>query len=206
MTNLFIAYVAAFLLPMLFHSWRVAVIGLGVQGIILGLICIFTHEFSSFVLIETFTLLAIRGVLVPWVLFRRMRGHELPSNFSLIKKSLAHWILAILLVVAAFMFGNRMSDEGTSEALQVGVASSAILIGLLVLSNQKHPLGQIVGLLTFEGGVTIVELLSPHVMPFPVYALVSLVFVAFVLTSGQYLANIVAITEEEDSTQSRFTL
>lgn len=98
-----------------------------------------------------------------------------------------------------------MSHEGTSEALQVGVAASAILIGLLVLANQHHPLGQIVGLLTFEGGLTLVELLSPHAMPLPVYAMVSLVFVAFVLTSGQYLTKLVAITEE-DSSKNRIVL
>ncbi len=205
MTNLFIAYVAAFLLPMLFHSWRVAVIGLGFQGILLGMICIATHELSSSIILEAICLFAIRGTLVPWVLFQRMRGHELPANFSLINKSLWQWILAVLLVVLAFMFGSRMSEGGTSEALQVGVAASAILVGLLVLANQTHPLGQIVGLLTFEGGLTLVELLSPHAMPLPVYAMVSLVFVAFLLTSGQYLTKLVAITEE-DSLKNRITL
>lgn len=205
MTNLFIAYVAAFLLPMLFHSWRVAVIGLGVQGMVLGMICIGTHDFSQSVLLEAIALFAIRGVLVPWFLFKTMRGHELPTSFSLIKKSLSQWTTAALLVVLAFMFGSKMSDEGTSEALQVGVAASAILIGMLVLANQNHPLGQIVGLLTFEGGLTLVELLSPHAMPLPVYAMVSLVFVAFLFTSGQYLTKIAAVTED-DSLKNRISL
>ena len=32
MTNLFIAYVAAFFMPLLFHSWRVAVLGLACRA------------------------------------------------------------------------------------------------------------------------------------------------------------------------------
>lgn len=210
MTNLFIAYVAACLLPLLFHSWRVAVLCLGVQGALLGLILReHHHPWSGGLLFEYANLFLIHGLFVPWVLFRSMRGHETPSHFSLISKNLVQWTLAFLLVTIAFVFGDHLTPEDSPEALQVGTAVSAILIGMLVLSNQTHPLGQTVGLLTFEGGVTLVELLSPHAMPLPVYCGVSLVFVVFVITCGDYVRRLLAIphgTEVSGHAEEKVTL
>lgn len=194
MTNLCIAYVAAFFLPLLFHSWRVAVLGLGVQGFLLGMIlAAHQHPWSPQLAFEYASLFLIRGVFVPWSLFRAMRGHEMPSDFALISKNLVQWMTAFLLLVEAFIFGEKMSPGDPYEALQVGTAAGSILIGLLVLANQTHPLGQIVGLFMLEGGMTLVELLSPHAMPFPVSIGVSLVVVVFVLSCGRYLRRLLTI-------------
>lgn len=210
MTNLFVVYVAAFFLPLLFHSWRVAVWGLGVQGFLLGLILAeHHHPWSWELLFEYANLFLVHGVFVPWFLFRSMRGHETSTDFTLISKNLVQWVLAFLLVTVAFVFGDMMAPEDSLEALQVGTAAGAILIGLLVLANQTHPLGQIVGLLTFEGGVTLVELLSPHAMPLPVHFGISLVFVVFVVTCGQYLTRLLAmphVSEDSEYAEEKVTL
>ena len=210
MTNLFVAYVAAFFLPLLFHSWRVAVLGLGVQGFLLGMILAAHHQPMSVTLFfEYANLFAVHGVFVPWLLFRTMRSHSTPSDFSLISKNLVQWVLAFLLISVAFMFGDRLTPEDSAEALQVGSAAGAILIGLLVLANQTHPLGQVIGLLTFHGGVTLVELLSPHAMPFPVHLGISLVFVVFVATCGQYLSRLLAMphgVEDAEDAEEKITL
>jgi hydrogenase-4 membrane subunit HyfE len=210
MTNYFVAYVAAFFLPLLFHSWRVAVLGLGVQGFLLGLILAeHQHPWSLTLLLEYANLFVIHGLFVPWFLFRSMRGHDTPSDFTLISKNLVQWVLAFLLVMVAFVFGDTMAPDNSLEALQVGTATGAILIGVLVLSNQTHPLGQIVGLLMFEGGVTLVELLSPHAMPLPVYLGISLVFAVFVVTCGQYLIRLLAVphgSEEAEHPREKVTL
>jgi len=194
-TNLFIAYVAAFFLPLLFHSWRVAVLGLGAQGLLLGLI-LAAHDqpMSPQLMFEYASLFLIRAVFIPWCLFRWMKGHELPPDFSLIAKNLIQWMIAFLLLVEAFVFGAEMSPGDPHEALQVGTAAGSVLIGMLVLANQTHPLGQIVGLFMVEGGFTLVELLSPHIMPFPVAIGTSLAVVIFVLTCGQYLRRLLAIS------------
>jgi hypothetical protein len=89
-------------------------------------------------------------VFVPWLLFRSMRGHDTPSNFSLISKNLVQWTLAFLLVTVAFVFGDHLTPEDSPEALQVGTAASALMIGML-LSNQTTRWDKTVGLLTFEG-------------------------------------------------------
>lgn len=207
MTNLFIAYVAAFLLPLMFHSWRVAVIGLGVQGALLGLILAAHHNpWSLSLFCEYANLFVVHALFVPWFLFRSMRGHETASDFSLIAKNLVQWVGAFLLVALAFIFGSKVSPEDSLESLQVGTAAAAILIGLLVLSNQTHSLGQIVGLLTFEGGVTLVELLSPHAMPLSVFLGISLVFVILVLTCGQYLGQLLSMPANGEEAEEKATL
>jgi len=199
MTNLFIAYVAAFFLPAFFRSWRVAVLGLGVQGFLLALILAIGHEpFTWSVAYEFASLILIRAVLVPWYLSHRMREFDTTSDFALISKDLFQWVLAFGLLAVAFVFGNKMSPDDPQEALQVSTAAGSILIGLQILANQNHPLGQIVGLLTFEGGVTLVELLSPHAMPFPVSVGVSIVTLTLVFVCGTYLGQILAIPPDSD--------
>lgn len=210
MTNLFIAYVAAFTLPLLFHSWRVAVLGLALQGILLSQILTSHltehHTWSPQLVFEFLSLFLIRGGFIPWCLFRWMKGREVSSDFSLISKNLLQWMIAFLLLIAAFLFGSKMSPGDPLEALQVGTAAGSILIGLLVLANQTHPLGQIVGLLMLEGGFTLVELLSPHAIPFPVAVGVSLVVVILVLTCGQFLTQIQAIKPDFDDAEKQVVL
>jgi hydrogenase-4 membrane subunit HyfE len=207
MTNLLIAYVAAFFLPLLFHSWRVAVLGLGVQGMLLSLIA-FTHhgDWSVQLLFEGLSLFLIHGLFVPWYLFRMMRGDQLAREFPLVSKNLLQWLLAFLLLVVAFVFGSKMSPNNPQEALQVGTAAGSILIGLLVLSNQIHPLGQIIGLFTLDGGMTLVELLSPHAMPFPVSIVLSLVFFAMVVTCGNYLTRFQVIPPSSDNVEDNIVI
>ncbi len=188
MTNLFVAYVATYFLPLLFLSWRVAVIGLGLQGVLLAMLLAAHHgEWSWSGALELASLLAIRAVFVPWYLYHLMHDHDLAEDFALISKNLAQWMFAFLLLVIAFSFGVSMSPDDPEEALQVGTATGSILVAMLILANQRHPLGQIIALLNFEGGVTLVELLSPHAVPPLVGVGISLTFVVFVLTCGPYL-------------------
>ncbi len=206
MTNLFIVYVAAFFLPILFHSWRVAVIGLGAQGLLHALILACGHEWDGQAYFEFFSLVIIRAWFVPWYVLRQMRGHDTASDFALIPKNLAQWLLAFALLAAAFVFGHKMSPEDPVEALQVGTAAGAILISLLVLANQHHPMGQVVGLLTFEGGITLVELLSPHAMPFPVSVGVSLVTISLVLICGHFLKQMLTLSPDSENVEDTVTL
>lgn len=182
MTNFFVIYVAAFLLPLMFHSWRIAVLGLGVQGFVLGLILLATHDQSWMTFIEAINLFLFRALLVPWLLFRSMRRVEMAADFTLIKKSFSQWFFAFLIILIGSLFGRFMAPGNSLEAFQVGTATIAILTGFLILANQRHVIGQVVGIITFEGGLTLVELLSQHVMPLEVYIGISIVFMILLLT------------------------
>ena len=229
MTNVLIIYVATYFLPLLFHSWRVALLGLGLQGMLLAVLAAHRHPTWSLELVcECIFLVAIRGLFLPWYLQRRMRraedetevlaylmlvpysqyramqGLAVGNDFSLIAKNLRQWTLAFVLLVMAFLCGYKMSSSSNQdEALHVATAAGSILIGLLILANQNHPLGQIIGLFTCEGGIALIELLTPHALPIPVSVLVSLWFVVLVLTCGGYLHQLLAIPPVADEVVNR---
>ncbi len=189
MTNLFIMYLAAVLVPAFFPSWRVAVFGLGVQGLMLSFVLVVGHDIESpEVFVEFVCLLLIRAVFVPWYLFQKYDPKSIPRDFSLVGTTLWQRSLVISLTVAGFVMGLAMGQGDTRETVQIGTAASSLLVGMLMVANQRQPAAQLVGLVTFEGGVTLVELLSPHAMPFPVLLGVTAIDVFFVLTLGQYLA------------------
>lgn len=207
MTYLYIAYAAAFFVPLLYHSWRAALLGLGIQGLLLALIQARTHEGWHWQLVVEFlSLLLIRGVFVPAYLFRRLRGVDIHGEFSVLNKNLISWLLAFIMLVAGYFFGVKMSPSDTREAMQIGTAAAAVLIGMLVLANQNHPVGQVVGLFTIEGGMTLVELLSPHAMPFPVSVGVSLVSVGLVLTCGRFLERLLVKLADGNEAENEVVL
>jgi hydrogenase-4 membrane subunit HyfE len=196
MTELFVIYVASFLVPLLFRSWRIAIWGLAVQGIILGVIFAAHHrEWTAVHFLEYLFLFVGRGVLFPWYLFRCMKRSKYQSDFALIHENLFVWMMALALLIMAFAFGNQMAPESSEQAWQFGTAAASVLIGMLILCNQSHRLGQIVGLLTLEGGLTLTEFLSPHEMPFVVTIGVSAVIAVFVYTCGQYLLSQVTFSQ-----------
>lgn len=197
MTNLFVVFVAAFLVPLMFHSWRVAVLGLGAQGFLLGLILLATHEFSAATALEAANLFVVRAFLVPWLLLRSMGKFEMSTSFSLIRKNISQWLIAFTIVVIGSLFGRWMAPDDSLEAFQVGSAAIAILISMLVLANQHHAIGQIIGVITFESGLTLVELLSPHAMPATVRVGISILFVCLLFTLIDYI-NKLKLTQNDD--------
>lgn len=200
MTNLFLLHTASLVVPLLFPSWRVAVLGLGLQGVILALVLSLSHEPGSTAFAAEFAaLLVIRGLFVPWYLFRQSREVPMPEPFVLIEPSLWPRALALGLVGLAFALGNTVAGQDRREALQVGTAASGILVGMLLIANQRHHGAQLVGLFTFEGGVTMVELLSPHPIPFPVQLGVNVIDLLFVVTCGRYLARLAVARPEADT-------
>ena len=200
MTNLIILYVAAILVPLLFASWRVAVVGLGMQGLVLSIILVIGHGFNSAAnIVEFLSLFLIRAVFVPWYLFRMSGRKDQPADFSLAGKSLTHRSLVLLLLGIGFVMGYVMDRQNPKEAIQIGAALSSFLLGMLMIANQKQPMAQLIGLFTFEGGVTLVELLSSHAMPFPVQLGVSAIDVLFVLTCGEYLTRFQTLAWESDT-------
>lgn len=202
MTNLFIVYLAAVVVPAFFPSWRVAVLGLGLQGLMLSFVLLAGHDIESpAVVVEFVCLLLIRAVFVPWYLFRKSDPKPSPRHFSLAGTTLWQRSLVVLLTAVGFVTGLAMGQGDTRETVQIGTAAASLLVGMLVVANQHQPAAQLAGLVTFEGGVTLVELLSPHAMPFPVQLGVTAVDVFFVLTLGQYLARFADMAPPDGTTE-----
>lgn len=187
-SHLYVAFVAAVVIPLMFQSWRVALIGLGVQGLLLGaIVSSHNHLMSAQLVFEYGYLFVLRGVVLPVYFFRHHGKHKVHDDFVLIRKNLFGWMVAGSLVCLAFIFSQALSPENVEEAALVGTAATALLIGMLILSNQADTFGEIIGLFTIESGISLIELLSPHAIPFPVHIGIACVFVLLMLTCGKYL-------------------
>lgn len=202
MTNLFIVYLAAVIVPAFFVSWRIAVLGLGIQGLMLSFVLLAGHEIDSpAVVIEFLCLLLIRAAFVPWYLLRKCDARYAQRSFALVGTTLWQRSLVVLLTAAGFAMGLAMGKGDMRESMQIGTAASSLLVGMLMVANDRQPAAQLVGLFTFEGGVTLVELLSPHAMSFPIQMGVTAIDVFFVLTLGQYLARFPQITPTDGAAE-----
>jgi hydrogenase-4 membrane subunit HyfE len=203
MTVLLLLYQAGSLIPLLFQSWRTAVFGLGFQGLVLSLIMVASHgsgagqvhsQWTAALVFEFVVLLLVRGFFAPWYLVRSVQGIKISSDFALIPPNFPQRAFAVALLAGGHLFGRRMCPGDPIEAMQVGVAAGGILLGMLVLAKENHPLGQVIGLFTLEGAVTLVELLSPHAMPFPVLVGVSVVSVFLILVCGRFMRRVMEVT------------
>ena len=67
-------------------------------------------------------------------------------------------------------------------------------------------IGQVVGVITFEGGLTLVELLSKHAMPLEVYVGISIVFIVLILTLVQFVNSFKNMPSEGDSLEDGIVL
>ena len=186
MNDVYMAFTAAFFVPLLFHSRKIAILGLAIQGMLLAMVpASHVHEWSPQVILECILLFSLRGLFAPWLLLQYASRDD--SEFSLIGKNIFQWAIASFLLGAAFLLGGRLAPDDSYEALQVGTAAGCVMIGMLILSNQNNRLGQALGLLTIESGMALVELLSPHAMPIPVSIGVNIVYVTLLITMGYYL-------------------
>ncbi|MFO0940488.1 MAG: hypothetical protein U0930_06945 [Pirellulales bacterium] len=188
MNDLFVAFAAAFFVPLLFQSSKVAILGLAVQGVLLAMVpASHVHEWNAQLILECGLLVVLRSIVAPILIYRNTDASLKGQEFSLIGKNIFQWTIAGLLMASAYFLGNNLAPESREEALQVGTAAGCILIGMLILSNQSSRLGQVIGLLTIESGMALVELLSPHAMPLPVSLGVNVVYVFLLLTIRIYL-------------------
>lgn len=111
--------------------------------------------------------LAVKAYLIPQIL--RRVAEELPAERG-VRSVVGHTasiVLALALVVLAFLSSPRIGVAGTSrQEPQVAVAVGMVLIGLLLLSTRRHAVAQLVGLLTLENGMFAGALAVAPGMPF----------------------------------------
>lgn len=200
MTNLLIVYLAAVVVPPFFASWRVAVFGLAFQGLMVSLIPLAGHDVQSpVVLVEFVSLMLIRVVFVPWYLLRKSTRESTPGRFTLVGINLWERTLVVCLTLVGFAAGLTVSSGNARESIQIGTVVTSLLVGMLMVANQRQPRAQLVGLFTFESGIKLLELLSHHTMPIPTQIGLTAISVFFVLTLGQYLSRLSEIVPPDNT-------
>ncbi|MCC6994186.1 MAG: hypothetical protein IT370_06110 [Deltaproteobacteria bacterium] len=166
MTSLLISFLLVLILPLLMATWRASLLGLALQGVLMGSMVL---EHGSAASVSTGFLLAdlffVRGLLVPWIFWRILGRQTTTARNDVIPANLASWLMVGVLVVIGFRFGRAMSVNHPHSTIGVAVAASGVLLGFFVLATQNSPFSQIVGALRLENAIALFELLPPEHHP-----------------------------------------
>lgn len=169
MNYLIFAYLLALVLPLFMRSWRASVAGLCLQALAMSaMIWLNFQHFSMSALLAFFDMALLRTLVAPSLLTFSAQVREDSDAFDLIAANLLIWSVALILLVLGFWFSNSLAGDNPGVTMHVGVACCGVLMALLILANQRSPLGQAIAILTLENAVALFELRSRHHVAVPV--------------------------------------
>lgn len=127
--------------------------------------------------------LALRAVLIPWVLGRRLRsavdaGDAAREDGTRLNPT-AGLVLVALLTTVAYLVSRPISESlaratgahapaAAPAAFAVPVGIAMVLIGFLLLVGRRRALSQLVGFLVLDNGIATVAFLTAAGVPFAV--------------------------------------
>ena len=207
MTYLLIGFVIVLLVPLFAASWRTSLLGIALQGLLLGSIALRTHEHASAsAVLSLVDLFVVRGIVAPQILYRILSTHNAPRRGDIIPSNLFSWALVATFVLVSFRFATATLTADFTSSLHLASATSALVLGMYVLSSQSSMFSQMVGLLRIENAIALFELMSPHRFPAPIQVGVSIVFAITVLLFGRFLRVALQYPSEPKLAEERPTL
>jgi hydrogenase-4 component E len=197
MTYLLIAYLMVALVPLFVAAWRTSLLGLSLQGLLMGWMAFaLSEDLSSLPRLALLAeLILVRGILVPAHLYRVLIDLKTPRRSDVIPANLLFWTIVGVLVVLAFRFAANVMDDEEAQT-HLAVAAAALMMGLLVLSSQTQPVSQLFGVLRIENAIALFELSSDRQVSLPVQVWTATIFVATVLVFGWFLRRLAAADAE----------
>ena len=94
---------------------------------------------------------------------------------SLMPSNLFAWIIAVMLIILAFKFGDGARAD--ARALTLGVVAATVVIAFLILSTNHEPKAQLVAVLFMENALALFETLMPEPWPLTVHLAISAVYI-----------------------------
>jgi hydrogenase-4 component E len=185
-SSLLVAFLVVAIVPLLASSWRVSLLGLSLQGLLMGAIAMQSppDEIPAAALLLA-DLFLVRGLLVPRFLYGVQLARNAPRRNDVIPANIFLWAIGGALVFVGFQFAHAV--VAPERELHVAIAISSLLLALLVLGSAKTTLSQVIGVLRLENAIALLELSSPHHLPIAVHAGVVAVFTLSLFVLGGFL-------------------
>ncbi len=167
------------------HRTTMAIRAIALQGIVLGLLPLLTHDFHSHILsIAVFVMLA-KGFLIPWLLLGALKKIESGGDIRPIFGYSGNIMAGAVTTALAFAFAAKLPLAATHQGLLIVPASLAtILAGFIALASRRKAVNQVVGYLLLENGIFIFGLLLTEAMPLMVEAGALLDLIAGIFVMG----------------------
>jgi hydrogenase-4 component E len=170
------------------------------QGILLAIMPLVTgvdHTWHTWLL--AITTLAIKGVVMPMLLFRAIREVNIPKEIEPYVGFMPSLLLGMVMVLTAFFAAGRLPlPIALSSRLWAPVALSAVMIGLFILVSRKKAVTQVLGYLVLENGIYVFALAIAAQMPFLVELGVLLDLLVGVFVMGIIINHIKDVFEDFD--------
>ncbi len=135
-------------------------------------------------LVLSFGALAIKSVVIPWMMFRAIREASIRREMEPIVGFVPSMVLGGIGVALAFAFSARLPLPEETHPFLVPTALSTVWTGLLLVVSRRKAVSQVIGFLVLENGVFVFGLLLSDFMPTMVEAGVLLDLFAAIFVMG----------------------
>jgi hydrogenase-4 component E len=154
------------------------------QGAILAVLPVTIHGLSVHALVLAGGALALKGVFIPWLLFRAIREVRIRREVEPLIGYVPTLILGALTTAAAFIFADFLPLVPVHRgSLFIPTALATLFTGFLLLITRRKAITQVLGYLMLENGIFIFAILLSAAMPLMVEAgvLLDLLVAIFVM-------------------------
>ena len=154
------------------------------QGALLALVSLLMHPISGHALFLSGSALVLKGILMPWLLFRAIRQVQIRREIDPMIGYVPTLILGTLAMAGAFIFSDHLPLIAAHHgSMVIPVGLSTLATGFLMLTTRRKALTQVLGYLIFENGVFVFGILLSDAMPLMVEAgvLLDLLVAIFVM-------------------------
>ena len=172
MTSLLSSLVAALLLVNLvaLGTSRIGALvrAVALQGVLLGLLALAAHgQLGWRIALLVLASVAIKGWLIPSILFRALRQVEIKREVEPSLGFLPSLLLGAIATVLAVAAADRLPLVETRLApLLVPASFATIAAGFILLTARRKAITQVLGYLVIENGIFVFGLLLVEAMPF----------------------------------------
>jgi len=182
----------ATVIPVFFSKISSAPSWLGLHALALGWITLHGEEtLSLHTVLVGLEILLVRAILVPYLLRRALRRQP-EARHNLMPSNLFTWIIAVVLIIFAFKFGDGARAD--ARALTLGVVAASVVTAFLVLATNPEPKAQ----LFMENALALFETLMPVAWPLAVHLAISAVYLLTV-GIGCWLVTETPVTASESA-------
>ena len=163
-----------------------------IQGILLGMMPLLMEGTGEIhVPLLSLATMAIKGVLIPYLLLRAMRDVKIRREVEPLLGFIPSMFLGALGTILGIVFSNHLPlAPMQKEYLILPGAFSTIVTGFIMLITRHKAITQVVGFLILENGIFIFGLLLLKTMPFMVEIGVLLVLFVCIFVLGIILNHI----------------
>lgn len=166
---------------------RIAVVirVVALQGFVLAALPLLAHgQIGAESVIISVAAVALKGVTIPWMLFRALRDVQIRREVEPLIPTGASMLLGGLGTALALAFAKNLPLTAHDEhSLIVPAALATVLAGFLLLTTRLKAISQVLGYLVLENGIFIFGLVLVDAVPLVVEigALLDLVVAIFVM-------------------------